>query len=820
MLAAVPTPPASDHDVLLADGSTARIRPIGPDDAAAVRALHERASPESVVLRYFGPHRLSDAEVDALTHPDGIDRVVLVAERAGVLVGLTEYDRTSGESEAEVAFLVDDTFQGQGVGTIMLEHLAAEARRHGIRRFAADTLAQNHRMLGVLRGAGFARQYRRSSEVMRVVLDITPSPEAVAAADERDRQAVVRSMASLLEPRAVAVLGASRTPGTVGHELLRHLVAGGFQGPVYPVNPSASHVAALPCWPSLDAVPGPVDLAVVAVPAAEVADAVDACGRKQVRGLVVVSAGFAETGPAGAAAQRAVTRRAHQLGMRLVGPNCFGVLNTDPAVSLNATFSSVVPDRGQIGFAAQSGGLGGAILAEARQRRLGISSFVSLGNKADVSGNDAITWWEHDPATRVVLLYLESFGNPRKFSRLARRITRTTPVVAVKSGRTGAGRRAATAGASQGDAVVDALFRQTGVLRAATIEELFDVGEVLASQPVPRGRRVAVLSNAAGPGVQAADACVGAGLEVPELAPATQGALRSVSAPAARVFNPVDLATGASADTYGRAVQLLLADDEVDAVIVLFTPPLVTRADDVADAVAAAVVGARKPVVASFVDTDAARARLKAAGRAVPCFTYPETAARALARAADYGDWLRRPPGSFRPLDGLDVNEARRRAVAAVPAGGGLIEGDEALAVLAAAGVPAGQGGEDGLSAVAGFAQDPVFGPVVTFAVADGGEPLGAAATGLAPLTDVDAAELVGEAPGVARLEAAAGPDGLAALAEVLERLGRLAEDLPQVAEAECRPLRVAAGTVSVGGARLRLSAAPPAWADLRRLNR
>ena len=407
--------------------------------------FHSRLSAESIRLRFFTAHpTLSDTEIRRLTHLSGPDDLALVALRGGDIVAIAQYDRSPESEEAEVAFVVDDAYQGRGLSTLLLERLASEGRRFGIRRFVAHTLWENRAMIGVLHDAGFTHRFSHDEAVVTVVLDIAPSPEALAAADERDRVAVVRSMARLLRPTSVAVIGASRAPGTIGHELVTNLVTGGFEGPVYPVNPSATAVASLPCWPTIEDVPGPVDLAIVAVPAPAVADVVAACGRKGVGGLVLISAGFAEAGAEGALAQRQITRLAHANGMRIVGPNCFGVINTDPAVSMNATFAADQPIPGAIGFASQSGGLGIAILAEARSRGLGLSSFVSMGNKADVSGNDLLTWWEQDDATRVILLYLESFGNPRKFSRIARRVGREKPMVAVKSGRSSAGTRAAS----------------------------------------------------------------------------------------------------------------------------------------------------------------------------------------------------------------------------------------------------------------------------------------------------------------------------------------------------------------------------------------
>jgi succinyl-CoA synthetase alpha subunit/RimJ/RimL family protein N-acetyltransferase len=494
-----------DVDVLLRDGSTARIRTISPNDAPSVISFHEGLSADSIRLRFFNFHpHLSEREVNRLTHLTGGDDLALVAIRGDDIVAIAQYDRSPESDEAEVGFVVANDYHGRGLSTILLERLAAEARHCGVKRFVAHTLWENQAMRSVLQDAGFSPQFSHDADEVTVVLDIAPSPAAVAAADERDRIAVVHSMARLLQPRSIAVIGASRTPRTIGHELVTNLVDGGFAGPVYPVNPSATAVASLPCWPTIDQVPGEVDLAIVAVPAPAVPDVVAACGRKNVGGLVVISAGFAEFGAEGVTAQNEITRLAHANGMRLVGPNCFGVINTDPAVSMNATFAAHKPFPGGIGFASQSGGLGIAILAEARSRGLGLSSFVSMGNKADVSGNDLLAWWEQDDATRVILLYLESFGNPRKFSRIARRVGRSKPIVAVKSGRSRAGTRAAsshTAALASSEQAVEALFRQTGVVRVDTIEELFDVAAVLVDQPLPTGRRVAIMGNAGGPGV-------------------------------------------------------------------------------------------------------------------------------------------------------------------------------------------------------------------------------------------------------------------------------------------------------------------------------
>ncbi|HLI16530.1 MAG TPA: GNAT family N-acetyltransferase [Acidimicrobiales bacterium] len=892
-------PPAAlaPVDVLLADGSTARVRPATPEDRAALVDFHARLSPESASSRYFGAHpRLSEADLARVTS-GGPDDLALVAERDGRVVGLAEYHRVVGHEEAEVALVVDDAYQGRGLGTLLLEHLASEARLRGVRRFVADMLPSNARMRQVFDGAGFATVSSRSDGAVHVVLDIAPSQASIEATERRDREAVLRSMSRLLRPRSIAVIGASRRPGSIGHEIVRNLVAGGFQGAVYPVNPRAEAVASLPCWPSVTDVPARVDLAVIAVPAPAVLGVVGECGAKGVGALVVVSAGFAEVGSDGEAAQAALTRLAHGWGMRLVGPNCFGVVNTDPAVQMNATFAPERPLAGRVGFASQSGGLGIAILAEASARGLGISSFVSMGNKADVSGNDLLVWWDEDPATAVALLYLESFGNPRKFARLARRVGRRTPIVAVKAGRTRAGIAAAsshTAAMASSEQAVEALFRQSGVVRVDTVEELFDVASLLAHQPVPAGERVAIITNAGGPGVLAADACVRSGLSVPALSDELQALVRQAAPAAASVRNPIDLVASASADAFGRALELVLASGEADAAVVIFTPPLTTEAVDVAAAIAAAVdaAGARgidRPVLATLFGTHAGRSILANARRPVPTFTYPETAVRALAHAVAYGRWRSLPARLPAVVAGTDANEARRRLAPAGP--DGWLTGRRALAVLEAYEIPAlatvevasaedaARAAEElggtvvvkalgpgiihksdvggvrlgvegpaaaraafesmarsigsamtgavvqpqvhgGVEVIAGFVQDPQFGPVVLFGL--GGvavELLADHRVGLAPLSSEEAREMVLGVRGAPLLTGYRGssPVDVDALVDLVLRVSRLAEDLPEVAEADCNPAIATPAGVVVVDARLRVASTPPAPPDDRR---
>jgi acyl-CoA synthetase (NDP forming) len=565
----------------------------------------------------------------------------------------------------------------------------------------------------------------------------------------------------------------------------------------------------------------------VATAARHVRDVVEACGRKGAGAVVVMAGDFAETGAAGAARQAEVVRAAHGLGMRVVGPNCIGVLNTEPGVSMNATTVAALPDAGPVGFASQSGGVGAAMLAEAHGRGLGLSSFVSLGNKADVSGNDALLWWEQDPATEIVLLHLESFGNPRRFARIARRISRAKPIVAVKSGTSVAGARGATrhsAALPRSERAVEALFHHTGVIRVETLEELFDTAAVLALQPLPRGRRVGIVADAGGAGVLAADACVHHGLAVPELRPETRRTLRSVLPPGAGTANPVDLLDAVRPDEFGRAVAALADTGEVDAVLVVVTAPGASAA-----AVTAAVArelgsgtGSDRleravTVVAATLGSPGGDGGRADTPRRVPCFTYPETAARALAHVADYASWRSQPDEPEPLVSDMDPNAARRHiADAADPASAEVwISGEGARRVVGAYGIacddaPADAGAPPARRRVVGFVQDPAFGPVVMLGDSDSAGPPRGGGSCLAPLTRAEARRLTvadaGEGEG----------DENDALVDLVLRLGRMAEDLPEVAEAWCGPLRLSAGRATVLEARVRVSA-PPAPPDDRR---
>ncbi len=471
------------------------------------------------------------------------------------------------------------------------------------------------------------------------------------------------SIDAFFRPRGIAVVGASRKRGSLAAEVFHNLLTFGYDGPVFPVNPSAPVVQSVCTYSRVADIPHPVDLAVIVVPRRFVPEAVDDCLEKGVKGIVIVSAGFAETGPEGKAAQDELVRRIRAKGARLIGPNCLGVLSTDDRFRINTTFAAVSPKKGNVSFSSQSGALGVAILDYAQLLGIGIRHFASVGNKADVSGNDLLEYWEHDPGTSVILLYLESFGNPRRFMELARRISRKKPIIMVKSGRTESGARAASShtGSLSGlDVAVDAVSAQAGVIRTNRIEGLFDVAMLLANQPVPRGPRVAILTNAGGPAIMASDACDSQGLVIPRLAPPTERALRTFLPPEASVANPVDMLASATAEQYERATRLLLEDENVDALIVLFVPPIVVDAEGVARAIRTAAAGATKPVLTSFLGTHGVPEALSSLREDnFPSYAFPESAARALARVVRYGEWLRQPPGKFPEFDDLDPDQAR-----------------------------------------------------------------------------------------------------------------------------------------------------------------
>jgi acetyl coenzyme A synthetase (ADP forming)-like protein len=716
-----------EADVVLRDGSTVHVRPVKNEDADAVHAFYEGLSQESLTLRFFSGFPNLASAVRWATEVDYERRYGLVATSGddGRVVAHAGWEREPDRPDrAEVAFAIADAMQGHGLGTILLGQLAEAADKAGVTVLSAEVLPQNYRMVRVFRDSGYPVTTHAVPGLLLVELPTSLSPEALERFEQREQVAAAAAMRAFLAPRSVAVVGASRRRGTVAGELFHNLLAGGFNGPVYPVNPNTPVVQSVLAYGSVTEVPGPVDLAVLVVPAPAVVRAARECAAKGVRALVVISAGFAETGPEGAERQAQLLRVCRDAGMRLIGPNCLGILNTDPDVSLDATFGPAVPLPGRVGFLSQSGALGLAIVDNANALGLGLSSFVSVGNKADISGNDLLNYWEQDDRTGLVLLYLESFGNPRKFARIARRVARSKPVLAVKSGRSAAGARATSShtGAllAASDVTVDALFQQAGVIRTDTLAELFDVASLLANQPAPVGRRVGIVTNAGGPGIMCADACEAQGLEVVELSEELRAKLAEGLPAAASVTNPVDMLASAPAEHYRRTVELVVASGEVDAAIVIFIPPLLTEPAEVAGAVRAAAAAASVPVLSVIMSAGQLPREPDERGVRLPTYRFPEDAARALARAAEYGSWRERPEGQVPELPGLRRDEAAALLAAALAEGPQprWLAPDEVASLLGCYGLPLAEWRLAGTAEEAGTAAEELGGPVALKAVA------------------------------------------------------------------------------------------------------
>jgi len=879
-----PLPPGTypahwEADVVLRDGGTAHLRPITPEDAAAIQRFHSRQSAESTFFRFFSAMpRLSEADLQHFTHVDHVSRVAFVATLGEDIVGIGRYERAADDT-AEIAFNISDSHQGRGLGTVLLEHLAAAARERGLRGFTANVLPENRRMLTVFREAGYEMHSRYDDGIIQVRFDLDPTERFLAVMESREHSAEAHSVRRLLGPGSVAVIGASRRPGTVGHRLLADMLAAGFTGRLVVVHPAAERVLGVPAVPAIGAAGAPVDVAVLAVPAPAVLDVVRECAGAGVRGLVVVSGGFAEAGPDGARRQAELVRLARANGMRVIGPNSFGVINADPAVRLNASLAPQLPPPGRLGLFCQSGALSVAVLEAAADRGLGVSTFLSAGNRADISGNDCLQYWEQDPGTAVIGLYLESIGNPRKFSRIARRLARRKPVIVVKSGSSGFGVPPGPAGAPSGPAgdtppqILRAMLRQSGCIRVETVPELLDVAQLMLHQPLPAGPGVAVVGNSDALGTLIADACQGRGLRVSH--------------------GPVRIAPQAGPEEYRDALRAALDAPEVDSVVTAFVPPVATAVEgEVARVLAACATSARVPVVACFPGAGQVREIL----RQVPTYPTPEEAVRALAAATRYGAWRRRDPGRRVEVAARDAAGARRLVdgLLAGRPGGGVLDHGQCTDLLARYGirlwpvVPAPDppaavaaaehlgwpvvlrttaahlrhrldlggvlldiagadelrvawrhlrerlaplGGEElvvqrmaprGVACTVRSTEDPLFGPVVSFGLAgDASELLGDLSYRIPPLTDVDVADLVRSiraAPRLFGLHGAAAVD-VPALEDVLARVSCLADDLPEIAELELQPVLVAPSGAAVLDAAIRLAPAPgrpdAGWRDL-----
>ncbi|MFE0579613.1 GNAT family N-acetyltransferase [Streptomyces sp. NPDC058874] len=671
-----------EADVVLRDGGTARIRPITTEDAGRLVSFYELVSEESKYYRFFAPYpRLSARDVHRFTHHDYVDRVGLAATVGEEFIATVRYDRIGADGrpasapadEAEVAFLVQDAHQGRGVASALLEHIGAVARERGIRRFAAEVLPANTKMIKVFTDVGYEQRRSFEDGSVHLTLDLEPTAESLAVQRAREQRAEARSVQRLLAPGSVAVVGVSRSGAGVGAAALRNLRDSGFHGHLYAVNEAVTRdlLDGVRAYRSVGAIGAPVDLAVIAVPADRVPDAVAACGEHGVQGLVVLSAGYGDSGPAGLARQRELLRQVRSYGMRLIGPNAYGVINTAPEVELNASLTPApMPVRGRTGLFTQSGAIGIALLSALLRRGEGLSSFVSAGNRADVSGNDILQYWYEDEATDVALLYLETLGNPRKFTRLARRTAAVKPVVVAKGGRhTPAGH--VVPGTRLSEDTVSALLRQAGVIRVDTVTELVDVGLLLASQPLPAGPRIAILGNSESLGVLTYDACLNQGL---------------------KPLPPLDLTTAASPEDFRTALAAALASDDCDAVVVTAIPWVSEHAlaDDLADALREAVAGAPgKPVAVVHVELAelvralsaprgpaagspdrsagdspwtpaalAATAPATADPERIPSYPAAERAVKAVAEAVRYGQWRRALADAGQVPEYEDIDEA------------------------------------------------------------------------------------------------------------------------------------------------------------------
>ena len=642
-----------EADVVLRDGGTAHLRPIVPSDADALQTMHRAQSPESIYLRFFAPMpQIPAKDLDRFVTVDYRDRVAFVMIVGDELIGVGRYDRIDADS-AEVAFNIADAHQGRGIGSILLEHLAVAAREVGISVFTAEVLPHNRSMLQVFTAAGYEVSREFEDGVVAVRFEIDPTDRARAVIASREHRAEALSVRSILHPASVVVIGASRKRHSTGNLLVRNLTSAGFQGTLTVVHPEAESIAGVHTVRSLDDLTEPADLAVIAVPAASVSDVVRDCAAHEVKAVVVISSGFAEAGPEGLALQREMVATARSHGMRVVGPNSFGIANTAEDVSLNSSLSPFLPERGSLGLFSQSGALGTALLARATRLGLGISTFVSAGNRADLSGNDLLQYWEEDPATRAVGLYLESIGNPRKFARIARRVSRVKPVVVVKSDLTGQelppGHQVRLTGLEErASGALNEILAQAGVIRADSIRQLFDIAQVLAAQPLPAGRRVGIVGNSAAMATLVVQAARAEGLVVTR--------------------PPVSLHPEVRADEFGTALAEVFADDDVDSVIVSFTPSAGASEPEIAEVLSEQAAQARQTTIACFSGVQGVRDELTAfvpgesgapVARTVPSYFGPEDAVTALARTTDYAMWRSDDHGAYPELEGIDRRAAR-----------------------------------------------------------------------------------------------------------------------------------------------------------------
>lgn len=652
-------------DVVLRDGSTVRVRPLQRSDQHDLSRFFGSLSTASTAFRFFGAGVSGETAARRAVNIDCERSYALVAVHGTKphIVGHAMYAATSDEC-VEVAFVLSDEMQGRGLGTVLLAHIAEAAAARGFELMEAEVLPENHRMLEVIRESGFPFELESLPGSVRARSPVCLTPAAIARFEQRDHIGAVAAVSNILRPRSVAVVGASREREHVGGAIFHNLVAGGFRGTVYPVNPNAAAVQGVLAYPVVGALPAVPDLAVVATPASAVLATARDCAAAGVPALVVVSAGFAEYDRRGRSLQAKLVQLCRDSGMRLLGPNCLGVITTADEVRLNATFSRSMPPAGPLALGSQSGALGLAAIDRAGSRGVGLSAFVSVGNGADISPNELLEYWEEDPAVGVVALYLESIANPRGFARIARRVARTKPIVAVKSGRSpaGSGAIASHTGAvlAASDLTVEALFRQSGVIRAETLADLLDVAALLGTQPLPKGRRVAVVTNSGGPGILCADALAAEGLELPELPPELQMQLRSVLRAGASTRNPIDMLATAGASQYRRVMRAIADDGSIDAMVAIYTPTGLEDPPEMLRGIASGVdaVAGRIPLLLVALTRDASRSLIEGKHGSAPVYPFPDDAARALGHATRRQDWLRRPVGEVVAFDDIRPERA------------------------------------------------------------------------------------------------------------------------------------------------------------------
>jgi acyl-CoA synthetase (NDP forming)/GNAT superfamily N-acetyltransferase len=876
---------------LLTDGSTILVRPAGPADFEAVKAMHEAMSPDNLYLRFFSIGRLvAEREAGRVCREAEAGCAALLALSGGEVVGCASYESAPG-GHAEIAFAVADRMHRKGIATLLLEHLVSCARDDGVEAFVAETLAENTAMLRVFADAGLPVRKRCDHGVMEVTVPI-PRDDSDSALDvylsavgKREGLADTASLRHLFEPGSVAVIGASRRTGTAGRAVLDNIRTGGYQGRLYAVNPHAGDLGGVCCVPAVAELPEAPDLAVIAVPPAGVPDVAEACGAKGVKAVVVITAGL----DAPASADLLATCRRH--GMRLVGPNCFGI--AVPGAGLDATFAATHPQPGTAGLVTQSGGLGFALASQLSRLGIGISSFASVGDKLDVSSNDMLLWWEHDGVTRLAVLYIESFGNPRKFARTARRVAHQMPVLTVHAGRSAAGQQAAAShtAAAAPLASRQALFEQAGIIATPGLGELTEAAALLATQPAPAGRSVAIISNVGGAGVLAADACADQGLTVHQPRGDTRQRLHALVPDGGAVTGPVDTTATVSCEAFRQCLELLSADDDVDAIIALVLPTAATG--DLTAAITQAQVSV--PVAAVVLgQPESVRLLDGADGKRIPAYDCPEAAAGAMARGAAYGTWRAAPTGPVPAFPDVSPTQAQAlvHGFLSHSPGGGWLPPREAAALLGCYGIApvpltAAASAEEAVAAAArtagpvalkvdvkglthktdagalrldlrteddiraayeqlvghfgassrevsvqpmisggtevlvGVADDHMFGPLIVFGL--GGATtnvLADHAARLAPLTTTDADTLISSVRAAPLLRGYRGTPAadLDALRDLLLRVSRLAEDLPEITELDLNPVIARPDGAHIVDARIKVMPCEPQDPFLRKL--